>query len=100
MSDLHALLHELDRGPGCPACKRHVRQLLGTFAGQRLYFAKSQLLKPEQVRMAQAMLSAGMERADIARALMERLQVSEATAYRLIARALDAQRHRQIGLGL
>lgn len=95
MADLDALLHELEAIPGCASTKRRVRQLFVTFAGQRIYFARSALVRPEQVRLASTMLAAGMARCDIARSLVERLQVSEATAYRIITRALNERFHAQ-----
>ena len=83
-----ALLHELEAIPGCAAAKRRVRQLFVTLVGQRIFFSRSVLERPARVQLARSMLAAGMARADIMRALVERLQVSEATAYRLINDAL------------
>lgn len=88
--ELDTLLHEV-RALGIPEpYQSRLMALLGTFWGQKIYFARSVLVRPEQVRLARTMLHAGMPRAEIKRALIERLQVSEATAYRLIAQALEA----------
>lgn len=93
MADLETLLHEL-QCLGDPIPQSRVRALLRSFVGHRIYFARRALIKPEQVRTAAAMLDAGMTRPDIARALMERLQASETTAYRIIGRALNERRNR------
>lgn len=91
MADLDALLHEL-RSLGDPIPQARVMALLRSFTGQRIYFARSALVKPERRRLAASMLAVGMPQADVARALVERLQVSEATAYRIIAEA-RTERH-------
>lgn len=100
MSDLTSLLHELDALPGCVHTKRSVKALLRSFAGRRLYLAKRDLLRPDQVRLAASMLANGMQRAEVAKALQVRLEVSESTAYRVIQRALDARRPAMTQLGL
>lgn len=89
--ELETLLHEI-RALGDPIPQAKVLALLRSQAGQRIYFAHSALVRPERVRLARAMLQAGMARPDIMRALVERLRVSEATAYRLITEALDESR--------
>lgn len=89
--ELETLLHEI-RALGDPIPQSRVLAVIRSFAGQRVYFARAALVRPEQVRLARSMLGCGMVRAEIMRALVERLQVSEATAYRIINQALDESR--------
>ena len=88
MADLETLLHEL-RALGDPIPQSRVLALLRSFTGQRIYFARNRLVKPEQVRLAGSLLAAGMCRADAARALVERLQIHQSTAYELLQEALN-----------
>lgn len=88
MADIETLLHELGL-LGDPIPRSRVVALLRSFTGQRLYFAHNRLVRPEQVRLAQKLLGAGMARPDVVRALTERLQVSQATANRIVNRALQ-----------
>lgn len=91
VTDLELLLHELGKLPE-PLSRARVVALIGSFAGRRLYLSRRQLVRTEHLRMAAAMLAAGMDRPEIAKALMQRLQVSESTAYRIIRQALTVHR--------
>lgn len=88
MADLDTLLHEL-RALGDPVPQSRIFALLRTFTGQRIFFARSSLVRPAQIHLAATMLRSGMPRSEVAIALTERLQVSKATANRIIGRALD-----------
>lgn len=95
--ELETLLHEL-RSLGDPIPQSKVFAVLRSFKGQRVYFARSTLERPEQVRLARSMLASGMVRSDVVCALVERLQVSEATARRIVNQALDEARPAMVQL--
>lgn len=88
MTDLEIILHEVERMPGCETTKLRFKAMLKTLAGQRVYFAKSELIRPDHLAMARAMNKSGMARCEIAAALEARLGVSNSTAYRIISKAL------------
>ena len=96
-ADIETLLYELKALPD-PCPHTHVLALLRSFAGHRLYLSKGVLVRPEQVRVALLMLKSGMSRPEVARALQERLGVSEKTAYRIISRSISRRPPEQADL--
>lgn len=91
MTDLELLLHELQALPE-PITRQQLLNLLRSFAGRRLHLSKRILVRPDDLRLAAHLLTVGMERHETAKALVERLQVSESTAYRIIRQALTVHR--------
>lgn len=90
MTDLEILLDEINRIDGCRDTIERVRYIMKTLAGRRIHFAKSQLIRPDHVALAKSMRAAGMTRAEVAAALVIRLNVSARTAYRVIDRSMES----------
>jgi len=90
-TDFELFLHELQAIPPPEFTRERVTTLLQSFEGRRLYLTKRTLVRPHQVRMAAHLLKGGLSRAEAARTLSSHLEVSEATAYRIIAKALNTQ---------
>jgi hypothetical protein len=79
MSDFAALLAELDALDGCPRTKRRVRELLGRYAGRRLFVSRFDLRAAERRDALRQLLSTS-PRDGLARLIVERWGVSPRTA--------------------
>lgn len=83
------LLAELERLPGCEATKRRVIRLIASHAGERMYVTLRETLRREQVATVRRLLPLYPIRGDLARRIAALYQVSESTAWRIMARARD-----------
>mgnify|MGYP006314821805 FL=1 len=99
-TDFELFLLELQRIPEQEFTRTRVQALLTSFAGRRLYLPRRTLVRPHQVKMAAHLMRSGLTRAEAARQLSNHLDVSESTAYRIIARALQLPPpgHQQLGM--
>ncbi|MFM2057910.1 MAG: hypothetical protein RLY71_2295 [Pseudomonadota bacterium] len=91
---LQWFLAELDRAQGCERTKGRVRQILRSMTGQRLFVTRRDLVQPERMREARALLDAGFTPTEARRELAARHGFGPRTAERLVAAALD-ERARQ-----
>lgn len=94
LSDLQALLHELQHLPGCAVTKERVAQLLRTLAGRRVYFARALLLRPRDVAAAVQQLDGARSVHQVRDSLCAQLGISRAKAYRIIGQALNLSARR------
>lgn len=85
-ADLADLMRVVSTLPCAYSRRAMVRGLQG-LAGRRVYIARRDLLAPEEVGLAVALLDT-MTRAEASEALMVRLQCQRSKAYRLIRDAL------------
>jgi len=85
---LQWFLSELDRRPGCERTKDMVRDLLRGMAGQRLFITRRELLQPERLRAARALLDAGFTPTEARREMVARCGFSRDTAERVVGTAL------------
>jgi len=74
-----------------PAAFDEVRRALRHLVGQRYRIRVRDVVHPEELALALSLLKGGMPRPEIKEALMVRLGISKAKAYRLIEQALNAR---------
>lgn len=94
--ELETLLAEVNAMPNCT--KENVIRLIKTMAGKRVYFAKYALVKPDHIAGARKMLDQKMARDEVRDRLKTWLSVSDATAYRIINKALNEAPAQQLRL--
>lgn len=70
-----------------PHTRREVRRVVRAWGGQRIYFAVGRERRSDRVDLARRMRKAGLAKADCVAALMARLDIARATAYRLVQQA-------------
>jgi hypothetical protein len=70
-----------------PHTRREVRRVLQSWGGHRFYFAVGRERRRERVDLARRMRKMGLAKADCVAALMARLDIARATAYRLVQQA-------------
>lgn len=85
---LQWFMAELDRRPGCERTKEMVRELLRGMTGQRLFVTRRDLLQPERLRAARALLDAGFTPTEARREMVARCGFSRDTAERVVGTAL------------
>jgi hypothetical protein len=91
MNDFDILLDEVQRLPVSDHARAEFLGLLSRMAGRTVHIKRVSIVIPPRVELAKKMLQQGMAVSSIRTALMERTQVSRASAYRLIALALNTR---------
>lgn len=87
-TEFDILMHELRRIEGCKATLAKVERLFDTMRGKRIYVRAGDFEWPYRLRMASRLLASGIGRTEAVRSLAATLEVSESTAYRIVAHAL------------
>lgn len=88
-SPLQWFLAELERRVQDPAARREVHTLLRSMAGQRIFLARSELVRSEHLRIARGLLDAGFTPTQARRELAARCGFSARTADRLMVEVLN-----------
>lgn len=90
VTDLEWFLLELDRLDDAEFTRSRVAAIVRSFAGRRVYFAKSTLIRPESVKVALALIEAGCCVAATRDRLVDGGYCnSQDTAYRIVREAVD-----------
>lgn len=88
-ANIKDVLQEIEHLDVSDVAKEKVKDMLRRLAGERVFFTKAALVKPMQLSLATSLLNEGMPRAEVQKALSERLGLSQDTAYRRVLEALS-----------
>ncbi|MFM2069513.1 MAG: hypothetical protein RLZZ584_4422 [Pseudomonadota bacterium] len=88
VNPLQWFLAELERRPGCAVTKDMVRALLRELVGERIFITQRDLKRPENLRLARALLDKGLPTSEVRRKLVILCGFGPRTSERLVVQAL------------